>query len=782
MSNINENLGIDLEKKSANNVLGFIGQLDGVMRDVFYKRLEDYPVALMISITEQDLKDALPDTRRNLSLLAVVFSVIAAFVSWLMLRMIDQHKRLESAEASGRESGCQLQISEARLQSIFDASPDALLISDEQGRITMANQQVEYLSGYGVSELIGQPVEILVPEFARQCHAGLRASYIRESTARPMGGGRGIRVLKKDSSECEIEASLSRIKTDQGVYVATSLRDITERKRSESELRIAAAAFESQECMVVTDANGIILRINQTFTETTGYTESEAIGQTPRLLKSGRHSAEFYSEMWEILINTGRWQGEVWDRRKNGEEYPSWLTISAVKDANGVTTNYVGTHADITLRKQAEEKINELAFYDQLTSLPNRTLFLDRVKQAMKASERTGNSGALLFIDLDNFKTLNDTMGHDMGDLLLKQVAQRLLSCIRAGDTVARLGGDEFMVMLTNLSPLDNEAATNIEIIGEKIISTLNQKYQLNDVAFRSTPSIGATLFKGQQASVDDLMKQADLAMYKSKDDAAMESVVKKRADMEHDLRNALSEKQFSLHYQPLVLDDGYTTGAEALLRWLHPERGSVSPAEFIPMAEETGVILPLGKWVLETACSQLATWASQPELSHLTIAVNVSVQQFRQPDFVEQVLSVLKSTGANPKRLKLELTESLLVKNVDDIVEKMGALKAQGVGFSLDDFGTGYSSLSYLKRLPLDQLKIDQSFVRDVLTDFNDASIAKTIIALAHGLGLGVIAEGVETGGQRDFLENAGCRAYQGYFFSRPKPLTEFELFVREK
>jgi diguanylate cyclase (GGDEF)-like protein len=429
-----------------------------------------------------------------------------------------------------------------------------------------------------------------------------------------------------------------------------------------------------------------------------------------------------------------------------------------------------------------------LAFFDQLTGLPNRTLLMDRLRQAMTASSRSNRYGAVLFIDLDKFKTLNDTLGHDMGDLLLQQVAQRLTSCVRVGDTVARMGGDEFVVMLASLSVDERDAAIQAEAIGEKIIKTINQAFQLKDVTYHSTPSIGATLFNGSQTEIEVVLKQADLAMYRSKDagrntlrffDPDMEVDVMKRAALERDLRLAVQEQQFLLHYQAQVDTTGRLTGVEVLVRWQHPRRGMVSPAEFIPFAEETGLILPLGHWVMETACKQLAIWAGQPELSHLKVAVNVSAYQFRRDDFVAQVLAILDSTGANPQRLKLELTESLLVDDVENIIGKMNALKAKGVSFSLDDFGTGFSSLSYLKRLPLDQLKIDQSFVRDILTDPNDAAIARTIVALAESLDLQVIAEGVETEEQRDFLANSGCHAYQGYLFSRPLPLEEFEAFA---
>lgn len=563
------------------------------------------------------------------------------------------------------------------------------------------------------------------------------------------------------------------------------------RRHAEEKLHLAAAAFESQEAMVITDAQGVILRANRAFSEVTGYSGEELVGKNPRLLKSDRHDADFFCQMWDTILRTGIWQGEIWDRRKNGEIYPKWLTIAAVKNAQGVVTHYIGTHSDLTERKKAEQKIEELAFFDQLTGLPNRLLLLDRLKQALANSARTGEYGALLFIDLDHFKTFNDSQGHMKGDQLLRMVAQRLTSCLREGDTPARIGGDEFVVVLGGLKPLEREAASAAEIVVEKILSVLQEEYVLGDVNYQGTASIGVTLFKGEQTmAVDEIMKQADLAMYKAKAtgrnaarffDPTLESSLKERLALERDLRQAVDQQQFLLHYQPQVCDDGSLTGAEALVRWRHPERGMVSPADFIPLAEETGLILPLGNWVLETACRQLAQWKERPEMAHLTIAVNVSASQLHQPDFVEQVLAVVDATGANPACLKLELTESQLVNNVQEIIAKMMRLKDRGIRFSLDDFGTGYSSLSYLKRLPLDQLKIDQSFVRDVLTDPNDAAIARTIVALANSLTLNVIAEGVETREQRDFLAHSGCFAYQGYYFGRPLPGEEFERLARD-
>jgi diguanylate cyclase (GGDEF)-like protein/PAS domain S-box-containing protein len=552
-----------------------------------------------------------------------------------------------------------------------------------------------------------------------------------------------IRREKAYAQQDALEAQHRLVET-----LKTSERELEARvEERTAELRIAATAFESHESTVVTDASGVIMKVNPAFIETTGYSAKEAVGQKMRILKSGRHDAAFYAAMWESITSTGTWQGEIWNRHKNGEVYPKWLTITAVKGDDGVVTHYVGTHQDITERKVAEERIAELAFFDPLTHLPNRTLLKDRLKQAMTAGNRSGNFNAVLFLDLDQFKTLNDTLGYENGDLLLLQAAQRLVSIVREGDTVARLGGDEFVVVLVNMHGTAEETAKQTEIIGNKILADLSRMYQFGDIEYRCTASIGAALFQGHETSIDELLKQAELAMYKSKTSGRnsfhffyqeMETVVIERVALETGLRKAIQENQLLLHYQAQVIGENSTvTGAEALVRWQHPQRGMVSPAEFIPLAEETGLILPLGLWVLETACVQLSVWSSQPAMEHLTLAVNVSAHQFRQPDFVDQVLAVLKNSGANPQRLKLELTESLLVNNVEDIIKKMSALKDHGVRFSLDDFGTGYSSLSYLKRLPLFQLKIDQSFVRDILVDPNDAAIAKTIVTLAQSLGL---------------------------------------------
>ena len=574
-----------------------------------------------------------------------------------------------------------------------------------------------------------------------------------------------------------------------GGFVLT-LTDITERKEAEQDFRIAATAFETQEGIVITDANGVVLRVNQAFCTITGYAPEEVIGKTPRILKSDVHPPEFYHAMWQSILTTGMWHGEIWDRRKDGEIYPKWLTITAVTDHSGHVTHYVGTHLDITERKAAEDEIRNLAFYDSLTHLPNRRLLMDRLHLSLASAKRVNSIIAVLFIDLDNFKDLNDTMGHDKGDELLVETAERLLGCVRKGDTVARLGGDEFVIMLDYPHVEHDQAACMAQTVGEKVLEALSRPYLIAGRDHHSSASVGITLFDHQDGSVDDLLKQADLAMYQAKAvgrnalrffDRDMQQAATTRTQLESSLRQGLEQKEFQLYFQPQIDAKGTLLGAEALLRWHHPDMGLVLPGHFIPFAEKSGLILQLGHWVLENACRHLAAWGNDPAMEHLILAVNVSARQFRQPHFMDQVMKIVAASGANPQRLKLELTESMLVDDVDSAIQKMTELQKHGIGFALDDFGTGYSSLSYLRDLPLTQLKIDRTFVRDILTKSSDAAIAHTIIALGRNLGMNVLAEGVETAEQLHFLSLQGCHAYQGFLFAHPMPVAEYEAFIRQ-
>jgi diguanylate cyclase (GGDEF)-like protein len=464
-----------------------------------------------------------------------------------------------------------------------------------------------------------------------------------------------------------------------------------------------------------------------------------------------------------------------------------WFELSVARLAfdSKNEISFIVLSRDITERKHSEKQIHQLAFFDPLTQLPNRRLLMDRLQQAFSVSARNGQHGAVMFIDLDNFKTLNDSKGHDFGDILLIEVAKRLSSCVRDGDTVARLGGDEFVIVLETLSRNQDEAATQVESVAGKIQVALNAPYQLQDHMHHSTSSIGIILFRGHLENLDNLLKYADTAMYQAKAagrntvrffDPNMQAALEARAELESEMRQALSQQQFSLHYQIQVDSLRNPLGAEALIRWTHPQRGLISPAQFIPLAEESGLIIPIGLWVLQSACAQLKAWQKNPKTASLALSVNVSAKQFQQVDFVAQVKQVLSESGAQPSLLKLELTESTLLDKVEEAIAKMQELIAVGVRFSIDDFGTGYSSLQYLKRLPIYQIKIDQAFVRDIASDPNDAAIVKAIIAMAEALGLNAIAEGVESEDQFNFLEKHGCHAHQGYLFSKLVPLAAFE------
>ena len=532
--------------------------------------------------------------------------------------------------------------------------------------------------------------------------------------------------------------------------------------------------------------HNIIQLTNRHAEDLFGYIPSELHGAPYKILflTDEQFHATHQRALAAIATTPNGYTEELRMKRQDGSEFWACLHGGSLYP-NTPESGSIWVFEDISERKAAELEINNLAFYDPLTQLPNRRLLLERLKHALISSARSKKCGALLFIDLDNFKTLNDTHGHDSGDALLQQVAARLISCVRQDDTVARLGGDEFVVLLEDLSNEMAEAAAIAKCVSEKILNSLNQSYLIENNFRYSTPSIGVTLFIDHQESVEELLKRADMAMYEAKSagrntvrffDQKMQDILMTKAALEDDLRRAILKEEFQLYYQPQVISSGQLIGVEALLRWKHTLHGFISPADFIPLAEECGLIIPLGHWVLETACKQIVSWANSAEMNNLTIAVNVSAKQFYQPNFVEEVLTVLKITGANPLRLKLELTESILVEDIEDIIIKMTLLRAVGVSFSLDDFGTGYSSLSYLKRLPLDQLKIDQGFVKNILIDSNDAAIAKMVVALGLSLNLNVIAEGVELEAQRDYLARLGCHAYQGYLFSRPLPLNELE------
>ena len=570
------------------------------------------------------------------------------------------------------------------------------------------------------------------------------------------------------------------------------VQDITERAKMLDELRLAETAFDTHAGILITDKDSVIIRVNPAIEKMTGYSREELLGRNPRIFKSGEQEESFYTDMWQQVRETGIWQGELWNRRKNGELYAEWLTITSVKDEHGEVVRYVATSQDITKRKQAEDHVQHLAYHDDLTGLPNRRLLLDRLQQNMAACIRHNKKGALLLLDLDRFKDLNDSLGHPVGDELLRQVSKRLQSIVREEDTVARLGGDEFVVLLPGI---ENDAVSvgfEVQRVAEKIRSTLAETYNMSNNQCYINVSIGISLFPEQSNDIDDVLKHADNALYNAKEkgrnrvsfyEPQMQTEVDRRLSISRGLREALRNDECVWHYQPQLDVDSKLVGAEALVRWNHPGHGAISPGDFIPVAEETGLIVEVGNWVFKEAARQIGIWHKSDlcKKEMLRLAINVSPQQFHQENFVAQVLDILHKSEVDPGCIELEITESLLMHNRDDVVAKITALRAHDVRVSIDDFGTGYSSLAYLKQLPLDKLKIDQSFVRDITTDDNDAMIVETIISMAGNLGLDVIAEGVETQEQLKFLTEKGCQHFQGYYFSRPLASKDFEQYVAE-
>lgn len=575
-----------------------------------------------------------------------------------------------------------------------------------------------------------------------------------------------------------------------GVRLADALSSLLAyRDLHRNEARLRALMQTIPDLVWLKDLGGNYLACNRQFERLVGAAEARIVGRTdydffPRDL------ADFFREHDRRALAAGKpCINEEWLTFAEGGYHGLFETVkTTMQDNAGVPIGVVGIARDITERHKAEEQRRQLAYYDPLTRLPNRRLLMDRLEQTLANIARSGSHGALLFIDLDHFKILNDTIGHEVGDRLLCGVAARLTASVREGDTIARLGGDEFVVILANLGRYADEAARHARNIAQQILETLNQPYGIGKRTLHSTPSIGVAVIGAANTSVDELIKQADIAMYQAKAggrntlrffDPQMQAALAARVSLEAELRDGIQRREFVLYFQPQVHSVRGVIGAEALLRWQHPSRGIILPEEFIPLAEETGLILEIGQWVLEEASRQLKSWQDDRRAHQLYLAVNVSARQFRQPEFVELVARALECAGAPAARLKIELTETLVLDDVEDTIRKMRALKQLGVGFCIDDFGTGYSSLSYLTRLPLEQIKIDRSFVRDLPHSANEAVIAQTIITMAHSLGLTAIAEGVETAAQREFLEHNGCDACQGYLFSNAAPLAQFEQLI---
>ncbi len=678
--------------------------------------------------------------------------------------------------------------SESRFRKFFENNGSVMLLIDPaDGRIADANRAASAFYGYSKEQLIGMPISqlnalppaALAEEMARALRQHASHFYFRHRLA--SGAMRDVGVY---STPIEIGGR---------PMLSSIVHDVTERRltaealaRSEERYRVA---FQTSLDMIFVSRldTGEFIEVNKSFLDALGFDREEVLGKTsldlgiwvddslrPQLAQVLRQDSAFRDLKTQL-------------RKKNGELV--WVLISASTIEIEGVPSVLTVLRDISDAKAAEDQIRNLAYYDPLTRLPNRRLLRDRLQQSLAGAARHRRNQALLFVGLDHFKTLNDALGHSIGDLLLQEVAQRIPGCVRETDTVARLGGDEFAVLLEGLGESERDAAAQAGNIAAKVLDSIAQPFSLEGHTCRATASIGIAIYGNQIESTDGVLQQADIALSKAKSagpgalrffSPALQAAVTARAELEDDLRRAIDGNQFLLYYQPQVERD-CLTGSEALLRWNHPRKGFLNPVAFIPLAEETGLILPLGDWVLETACAQLVAWAAHPQTANLTVSVNISARQFRQPEFAQNILATLRRTGANPARLRLELTESMLVDDIEEVIARMAELQAHGLRFSLDDFGTGYSSLAYLKRLPFDRLKIDRSFVRDLLVDATSGAIAQTVISLSRAMGLAVIAEGVETEEQHQRLRGLGCHAFQGYLFSRPLPVDGFLAFVSD-
>jgi diguanylate cyclase (GGDEF)-like protein/PAS domain S-box-containing protein len=671
--------------------------------------------------------------------------------------------------------------SERELRGVLDDLQDTYYRTDQNGIVVRASKSVVRLLGYAPDEMIGRRLSDFY------CSEAERDDFLARMRAN--GGhivGGESRLRHKDGHEMWVltNAHFMRDAAGNVIGVEGTTRDNTERRHAEQELRLAARVLEdSGEAIMITDPHAIVLKVNQAFTRITGYAAGEVVGRNARLLSSGRQNAAFYAGMWRSIKETGYWRGEIWNRRRNGELYPEWLGISSVRDTAGEITHFVGIFTDISERKATEAKIAFLAHHDPLTGLPNRLLLKDRMEQAMAHAERSKRKVALLFVDLDRFKAVNDSFGHPVGDTLLRDAAQRLMGCVRDSDTISRHGGDEFLVILTDLQNPDVPAQ-----VAAKIMAVLGERFHIDAHEANISASIGIAVYPDDGDDFDVLLKKADTAMYHAKAAGRnafrfyterMNSDVQERLDLHNALRRAIGQGEFVLHYQPLVdLARGRIVGGEALVRWASPELGLQLPSNFIGAAEHSGLIVPLGEWVLQEACRELANW-HEGGRRELTMAVNVSSIQFRRGDVEDTVLRALAASGAQPGALELELTESILIDGAEQVLATIRRLQALGVGLAIDDFGTGYSSLAYLRRFAADKLKIDQSFVRGIADDPNDAAIVRALIELAHSLGLKVVAEGVETEAVLNELRRMGCDMVQGFHFSQPLPAADFRRLI---
>jgi diguanylate cyclase (GGDEF)-like protein/PAS domain S-box-containing protein len=674
--------------------------------------------------------------------------------------------------------GCKL----ASQVKILDQIHESVITMDLGGYITGWNKSAETLFGYSAAEAIGRHILFLYADPDSDDESeGLRDALLEEDAPE-------LEVRRRRKSGevfwASLQLSLSRDESGEPIGLVGYLSDITARIEAEKTMRLQARIFEhSAESIMITNADRRILSVNPAFNQMTGYSEEDVIGRLPGLLRSARHPLHFYEELWQCVETEGGWHGEVWTRRKNGEDFPSWASISLVRNREGQICNYFSIFTDITERKAAEDRIHYLAYYDSLTGLPNRTLLHKLTDQALAGARRNRSHGAILFVDLNRFKPINDSLGHGVGDRLLQQVAERLRNAVRTEDVVARLGGDEFVVALFDIARREHAA-----MVARKLIAALDTPFLIDGNELRVGVAIGISVYPRDGRQTETLLRMADIAMYRSKETGQdgytfysrdMNQRALERLHIESGLRHGIEQNELLLHYQPKVdIATGRIVGAEALVRWQHPDLGLMPPDAFIPIAEESGLIARLSAWVLEAALEQTRAWGAAG-LPEFKVAINLSARDF-SPGLVERLQTLLKRHEVPPGRVELEITEGMLTHSSDDVIAMMDGLTALGVSLSLDDFGTGYSSLAYLKRFPIDTLKIDRSFVTGIPQDGNDCAIAGAIISMAQSLGHRVTAEGVETREQLEFLRNLGCQEIQGHYFSPAVPATQFESMLK--
>lgn len=678
-----------------------------------------------------------------------------------------------------------LRRSESRFRTLFANAGIGVVLADVHGRMVEANPAFLSMVGYTDAELRGEKFRSITHPDDIGLNDELRAEVL-------VGIRDGFQLTKRYIAKdgrliwAKLNCTVMREADGDQPYTVTVVEDITERKRLEDNMRLAATVFEnSGDGLFVTDADNLIIHVNPAFTQITGYEADEVLGKNPRILASGRHDRDFFTQLWGALVLDGKWQGEIWDRRKDGEMFAGWQSIAMVRDAEGKVQNHVAVLSDITLRKQVEERLSYAANHDPLTRLPNRSLFQERLTRAIARAQRNQNLVALLFIDLDHFKQVNDTMGHLAGDMLLQQVAERLSSCIRQGDTVARLSGDEFTIILEDVQDPRDAA-----VVGHKVLRQLQEPIKLSGGEAHISSSIGVALYPSDAGDPNTLLKLADAAMYRAKHlgrngcqfhSEAVNAQAFERLALENALRNAVEQDQFLLHYQPIFdVKSGQPVAVEALLRWRHPEVGVVAPNQFLALAEETGMIIPIGRWVFEQACRQVKAWRDGGQ-TELRLHINISSRQLRQPDLIEVVAGALEISQLPPRALVLEVLESCVVDKAFDPSSLFARFAALGVGLAIDEFGSGYSSFAFLRRLPVTILKVAQSFVRNLSNPEDESEIVTAIVALARGLHLTVVAPGIENKAQLDLLAGFGCDKVQGFLLSKPQGATEMTHFLAE-